>query len=220
MIISLRRNFVFIHVPKCAGESITDVLLKPVNGGALLVSKHAGIRSLAPVLGDEIQRFLVFAVVRNPFDQAVSFFEHLRKPAWMSRAQLEAQYPGSNGRIIPGWASDLACSVDFPGFAREVYGAHGDPAGRSHEWWFRDIADWVTRADGSLAVDRILRYENLAGDFARLSAELGLTGDLPHLNRSGRAAGASSYRGQYDTVARDLVETRFRASLELFGYQF
>lgn len=220
MIISLRRHCVFIHIPKCGGESITDVLVRPANGGALLVSKHAGYRRLAPVMGEEMGRFTVFAVVRNPFDQVVSFYEHLRKPAWMSRAEIEAQYPGSNGRLSPPWASALACSVEFPEFVREVYGARPAGAERPNEWWFRDQCSWLTGDDGSLAVHRLLRFESLAGDFARLSEELGLVGALPHLNASRREPGRDGYRSRFDAPTRDLIASRFRASLDRFGYEF
>ena len=138
----------------------------------------------------------------------------------MSRKEIEAQYPGSGGRISPRWACELACSVEFSEFVSQVYGAQPPGLTRPREWWFRDLASWLVRSDGSLAVNRLLRLETLAGDFARLKEDLGLTGALPHLNASRHEASPDDYRGRYDEPTRNLIAARFRRSLDLFGYRF
>jgi hypothetical protein len=91
MVIGFRRRFLFVHVPRCAGESITERLLDPANGGGQFLRKHSRYAEAEQVMADEIHRFIAFAVVRNPYDQAVSFYEHLRKPLYMDAAAAEAR---------------------------------------------------------------------------------------------------------------------------------
>ena len=93
MILGTRKRFLFVHIPKCAGESITALLLNPLNGGTEWLRKHSTYRDAAQTLGHELKTFTVFTVVRNPFAQVFSFYEHLRKPLWMTAEQIEAHYP-------------------------------------------------------------------------------------------------------------------------------
>lgn len=215
MIISFRKNFLFIHVPKCAGESMTELLLAPANGGGQFLPKHARYAAAERVLGDDIGRFRVFAVVRNPYDQVLSFYEHLRKPLLMDVAAIERQYPGSNGRLLPRWASELAMQVDFAAYVRQVYGGADGPAG-----WMQDCCAWLTDAAGRVAVTRVLRYERLTEDFAAIASDLGLEGELPWRNASRDVSTRRDYRERYDEPTRRIVETCFRPTLDRFGYAF
>jgi hypothetical protein len=94
MVIGTDRKFLFIHVPKCAGESITEVLLRPENGGRMFLGKHFTYLQAADALGESIHDLYSFAVVRNPYEQVLSFYEHLRKPLFVPAEELELQYPG------------------------------------------------------------------------------------------------------------------------------
>ena len=100
-------------MPKCVGESITQLILDPRNGGRPFLNKHSAYEAARSVLGSTADDLLAFSVVRSPFAQVLSFYEHLRKPLFVSREAPLAQYPGSNGRIAPYWASDLGCSSTF-----------------------------------------------------------------------------------------------------------
>lgn len=93
-----------------------ELLLDHANGGAPFLRKHSGYSEAERVMGGEIQRFTVFAVVRNPFDQVLSFYEHLRKPPRMAPEEIERQYPGTGGRLLPVWTSESGMRLEFPGF--------------------------------------------------------------------------------------------------------
>lgn len=220
MIIGFRKSFLFVHIPKCAGESIRELLIRPANAGALLLSKHARYVDAERLLGPDISRFTVFAVVRNPYEQVVSFYDHLRKPLSMSKAELEAQYPGSGGRLSPEWASELAMSCGFPEFVRRAYDDGAIERKLPHIHWMADLCSWLTDSNGSIAAGRVLRHERLASDFAALAAELGLEGRLPWRNASGPKWFRPHYRRRYDEPTRRIIERRFSRTLEHFGYEF
>jgi hypothetical protein len=217
MVIGYRRRFLFIHVPKCAGESIAAILRHEANGGARLGRKHATWSDAKAILGEDLASFTTLAAVRNPFDQVVSFYEHLRKPLVMDAAAIERQFPGSGGRITPVWASELAIGLDFPAWVRRVYASEGPEADRRI---FADLGRWIDGADGRIAVQRVLRFERLADDWADTARALGLQGDLPHENASMRDRGPYAYRVRYDAATRAIVERHFAATLAAFSYAF
>jgi len=59
MILGTRKRFLFVHIPKCAGESITALLLNPLNGGTEWLRKHSPYRDAAQTLGHEMKTFAV-----------------------------------------------------------------------------------------------------------------------------------------------------------------
>jgi hypothetical protein len=87
--------------------------------------------------------------------------------------------------------------------------------------WLRDLhvmrpqRDFV-REDGRLVADFVGRFENLAADFARVCARLGLTTLLPRKNVSHHGA----YAGYYDAWGRDFIARRYAGDIDEFGYTF
>lgn len=218
MIIGFKKKFLFLHIPKCAGDSIRELLLAPANGGAQFLRKHSLYSEAERVMGSEIKRFTVFAVVRNPFDQVLSFYKHLRKPLCIAPEEVERQYPGTGGRLLPVWASELAMRLDFADYVREVYSeAQGV---KPQSAWFGDLLSWLKSSDGNLAPTHILRFETLQKDFLNLAGELGLEGALPWRNASRSHVASADYRECYDSASRRVIETRFAPTLEHFGHSF
>jgi hypothetical protein len=218
MIIGFRKKFLFIHIPKCAGDSIRELLLDPANGGAQFLRKHSSYAQAEKVMGEEVKRFTAFAVVRNPFDQVLSFYEHLRKPLRLSPEEIEQQYPGTGGRLLPVWASEVAMRCEFSDFVQEVYTASTEI--RQQAAWFGDMMTWLKSSDGNLAPISIVRFESLQNGFSNLAHELGLLGEIPWRNASRPQVIRAGYRKYYDFTARSVIEAHFAATIQHFGYSF
>jgi Sulfotransferase family len=79
----------------------------------------------------------------------------------------------------------------------------------------------IYRLQGTVAVDRVLRYESLADELAAVWKELDLPGtpDLPHAKAGTRPRGPS-YRSYYDDHSRERVATLFQLPIEELGYEF
>lgn len=66
-------NYIFVHVPKTAGTSITNALLS----GTTVIRKkaHPTFAELIKLTGEQGDRF-AFAFVRNPWDRMFSFYNY------------------------------------------------------------------------------------------------------------------------------------------------
>ena len=74
---------------------------------------------------------------------------------------------------------------------------------------------FVTEGD-QLAVDFLMRFENLQQDFSTVCEKTGIPAGLPHVNQSQR----KSYQEYYSNKTRDLVYKLYRRDIELFGYEY
>ncbi len=199
--ISFQKCFLFIHIPKTAGNSIQSVLrdysedqlvaLRKEQDGIerfglrnpnYKIRKHSTLREYRDTLGDEqLRKLYRFTCVRNPWDRMVSYYF------------TPTQNPESWDR------------KKFRGIISKVV----------------SIADYLrlneNEEDPFANVDYIMRFENLADDFHTLCKQLKiLPAMLPQYNRSTRG----HYSRYYDDELREFVRTRFAAEIERFGYVF
>lgn len=200
--ISLDKNFLFIHIPKTGGNSIQNVLSKyskdekvvlsawgqdGINRFGLKsfmssnISKHSSINEYKENVKPEIYNSLFkFAVVRNPWDRAISFYfsPHRQKENW-------------NKDLFKGALSKL-----------------------------KPIRHYIVSSSKSILdeeVDLIIRYENLQEDFKKVCGVLNIQDEeLPHVNKSKRR----DYKDYYDAELIKLVENKFEEEIDLFRYKF
>jgi hypothetical protein len=82
----------------------------------------------------------------------------------------------------------------------------------------RPQTHWIKDFDGSLPLERIVRFENLADDMAGVLADLGFRDrTLPHLLKVDSGCG---FRAAYNDQLAELVAERYRDEIKLFGYKF
>ena len=211
MIINFQDSYLFVHIPKCAGESMKELLISDENKGVHFLGKHDYLRAALDVMGSKINDFTTFAVVRNPFSQVVSFYEHLRKPLYVPKAKLKKQYPAFQQALSPQKTAKLAMKLDFNSWVKEIYLNRE----KYHEW-HGDQLNWLTDKHNILRVDRVLKFESLNEDFAKLQEELGIKGKLPHKNQSKKL----NYQEYYNEETREIIEREFKPTLKLFDYNF
>ena len=199
--ISLKKRFLFVHIPKTAGNSIQTVLrdytedelvaLRPEQDGIerfglrnpnYKVKKHSTLAEYRDALGNEQFRSLYkFTCVRNPWDRMVSYyFTPTQSPETWDRKKFQ--------KII----SEALSVADY---------LRLDPG----------------KEDPFVNVDYIMRFENLPDDFPAVCQKLDIPAQpLPQYNRSTR----KHYSKYYDDDLRELVRARFAAEIERFDYRF
>lgn len=208
MLLSLEKNFIFIHVPKTAGSSFTDALkpwcVQPPRTQFRRLLSHLPVRErpgraylrqhdkaawVRHKLGRDFYEFkFKFATVRNPYDFALSYFHFLRKNR-KARRFGQAQ------------------SWDFHTFLRYME--------KKSRYVAVDQTSWLVDGSGKLIVDNLLRYELIDDDFRRVVTDLGLGQDvvLPKPQKIG-----ASKRHEYDETAQAMVERIFARDFERLGY--
>jgi hypothetical protein len=201
-------KFVFVHVPKCGGTTITRALIdsgiKLEFHGRATETQMVKYRSewlhhitadclrehLTPAVWEEYQ---TFAVVRNPWDLLVSYYFYHQKKF-----------------TDPNWKGTLPPNI----FA---------PTRTFREWFW--VSQLIPQCSYYICDDRankivkyIGRFERLDEDYFKIASTLGFTKvrPLPRLNASVHGG----YRTYYDRAMRKRVEDVFRDDIRLFNYKF
>jgi hypothetical protein len=207
MLVSYHKRFIFVHIFKTAGTSITGGLTKfcyrpgstrPANWKAFLstnwkkihrvpLKKHATAREIRSALDPGIfDSFFKFSFVRNPWDWQVSLYHYI------------LDHPENRGH---------AATKAMGSFREFVFS--------------REDSDFTQTGclvddSGRLLVDFVGKFEALEEDFGSVCRRIGISARLPHINKSER----SDYRGYYDAETRDLTARLYAEDIERFGYTF
>ena len=207
MLVSYHKKFLFVHIFKTAGTSITDSFARfcyrpgssrPSNWMALLstnwkkihrvpIKKHATALQIQAAMDREIfDSFFKFSFVRNPWDWQVSLYHYiLDRPK--NPGYEETKKMGSFRNFV---------------FSRENLS-------------FTQTSCLVDES-GNLLVDFVGKFENLDQDFQSICHKVDISASLPHINKSKR----TDYQDYYDAETRDLTARLYAEDIERFGYTF
>jgi hypothetical protein len=199
--ISFQKRFLFVHIPKTAGNSIQSILrdysedelvaLRGEQDGIerfglrnpkYKIKKHSTLVEYKAAIGEvQFGDLYKFTCVRNPWDRMVSYY--------FTPTQNMAAWDRKRFRKAIVKALSVADYLRLDKVEEDPFGN----------------------------VDYVMRFENLADDFRTVCGTLGISPTtLPRYNRSSR----EHYSKYYDDELRELVCARFAAEIERFGYIF
>ncbi len=213
MIISPGRAYIFVHIPKTGGTSLSAALEGRAMRGDILIGdtpkalrrrgrlkglrakgplwKHASLDDIEGVMPPEwMDRAFVFTIVRNPWDRLVSYYHWLRVQSF--------DHPAVRAAHGHGFADFLALPEMQASIRAFPYGRYFQAKGQDRCCLF-------------------IRLERFAEDAVPLWDHLGFQLALPHLNASARSADYAEY---YDAGTRRLVESLCGEDIDRFGYRF
>lgn len=207
MLKSERKKFIFVHIYKNAGSSITSALL-PFASSFFARNMCAISRKFGPVFSfdskpyrshiaaseivdkigyEKFRSYFSFAIVRNPWDWQVSLYNYMLRT------------PEHHQHLLVKNLRDFSSYVKW-----------------RCESEVRLQKDFICSRDGGLLVDFVGRYENLNNDFSEICGKIGVSATLPKLNVTKN----KPYSQYYDDESRELVERAFSQDIALFGYRF
>jgi len=203
MIVSDTTKVGFVHVPKCAGTSITQWLLETGKDFREISNKHWTPSHLPRQFREKYQWF---AVVRNPYERLVSHYNfHVRYYENRMKNSKLSQKPKYSQRY----------ELLKKGFDRWCL----DPyqiANREPHWYDYRWTPQVMWIDDHT---KVLKYENLAEDFEWVQQTLGDSRELPVLNSTKQDSRA--YREYFKTPeVRQMADYFFEPDCLAFGYRF
>ncbi len=214
MIISTGRAYVFVHIPKTGGTSLSlaleqralkdDILLgdtpqakkrrrhaKTLKARGRLL-KHSTLAEIEGVLPPEtLHAMFACTLVRNPWDRVVSYYHWLREQNFDHTAVALAKASDFEAFVL-----NPAMLQSFQQFPARAY---------------------MTAADGVERCQAYIRLEHFETDAQPLFDHLGFEVDLPHLNRSDRS---TDFRSCYSPQTAEAVAQACREDIRRFGYRF
>jgi hypothetical protein len=225
VIVNHSHKFIFVHVPKAAGTSVSELFSKfsaysdlEVGGtelGEALqhaykrrfgLTKHSTAEEIRAVVGDDVWRdYFSFAFVRDPYARAQSTFHFMKR--WHGNKEMKQL-------AFMDEHEDFRSFVMSETFAMQ----------KAHRLLWPQ-AKWLLDASGALAVDHVGRLESLDADIHHILAT------APGLVAVGAAPAAAPARNKsastdaalFELLSADPeVERRiydaYRIDFELFDY--
>ncbi|MET0071022.1 MAG: sulfotransferase family 2 domain-containing protein [Candidatus Thiodiazotropha sp.] len=217
MLLSVKYNFLFVHIAKTGGTSVRAALqslrwrdpwyypmlicsrLSHLSGHRLgsKFPRHSRIVAAREMLPEQFfEQLFKFAIVRNPWDLQVSSYHHIRRERPHLIAHIE----------------------DFDHFIRwkldpeRPYQYHVDTSIQSQ-------LDYLVDLQGKILVDFIGHYETLDRDFNEIIRRIGVKQlQLPHKRKA--TDRGKDYRSYYSDQLAALVGDYFRRDIEALGYSF
>lgn len=206
MLRSRKYNFIFIHIYKNAGTSITSALepfsdnwfnkrfgkfLRLVNI-SYFSSQPYPDHITASMLADKMGRqrfssYFSFAIVRNPWDWQVSLYNYMLKNVAHHQHELVKSFKSFDDYI------DWRCNEEI-----------------------RYQRDFIYSDNGEKLIDYVGRYERLEKDFQTICEKIGVAAQLPKLNISRSVP----YQNFYNEETIEMVRQAFYPDIKLFDYDY
>lgn len=221
MVISQEEKYIFIHIPKTAGTSITHSMLKEtgikpasikgVDGKNHDVITHSGALQLKQILGVHYDEFYSFTVVRNPWDRMVSLYNFKLQSAQQRLSGLRPQKPGTTRK---GDMKEIAYLSSL-GFERWVFEGQCDNHLYGESLTKLPQLCWLTDEQGRLIVNHVAKFENLDQELEILKQKFAMNFNGPTGNPSIHAPWSLYYNR--DTF--ECIKERFQVDIDEFGYE-
>jgi len=119
MVISGKYRIIFVHLRKTGGESISAAIASAADKKCGNLYKHMTASRIMEKFPKKWNKYYKFCFVRNPWDLAVSFYFHLRKPLYVDWKTLRKQYPRFRGKLNPKYACKMAMEEPFDSWVKK-----------------------------------------------------------------------------------------------------
>ena len=211
MIISPERGYIFVHIPKTGGTSLTLALEARAKADDIIIAdtpkgqrrkqrvakleapgrlwKHSRLSDIDGMEGLPEPAF-VFTLVRNPWDRMVSLYHWARQQSF-DHPMIHAAKKASFDEFVQDPGLQAALTQD-------------------------NAVHYMTDRSGTLRCDAFIRLEHIDTDLAPLEEHLGFKLELPHVNRSEHPRSAAIYTAE----TKALVTRLFADDIRRFGYSF
>ena len=234
MIISNSKSYIFVHIMKAAGTSVTSTLDQSLSWNDVIVGgtkygeqiqwpymkrfglhKHSQAREIKQVVGDDIwDEYFTFAFVRNPYTRAVSlytFIEKMIKSQGFKRHFRSIPFSSVKKSEVWSWPGTVAYlqSNNFSEFIRNKHYIEAPGA--------EPQANWIKDENGEILIDFVGKVENIQKDFQEILCKIGINiENVEKKNTSKKKKQLNDYFSSEDDY-RYLYEL-YKDDFETFGY--
>lgn len=209
MVYSKSKKFIYIHIAKTAGKSITDALAPYATNNIHyddfwvrfllarvqsvrclnLIRRHADLSDVESYLSaEEFKSCYKFTFIRNPYDRLVSQFLFQKQYSDANRHKMVAHWTFRDYIL---WMKPWMHKVNMCSFMKDK--------------------------SGKINMDFIGRLENFDADCKKLFERLEIENTVSHTNRTVKE---KTYHEFYDDELIEIVSNGFKEDLDRFGYTF
>jgi len=214
-VISHPHKTIFVHIPKCGGQSIESCFLEDLgldweSRAPLLLRPNKNPRNGPPRLAHLCAReyiqywyatpemfasYYTFALLRDPVDRALSIYNYLAPKRYGRRISFD--------RFLGTWLP-------------EQLGKAGRAETRGRKFYFvRPQVDFVLDANGEVMVQDLILLDRLADHYPRIAAKAGLRSPLGHQNKSTKTV----TRKDLTPAHHDAIREMYAADFDLIARQ-
>ena len=204
-IVDIPYKCTFIHIPKTAGNSVTDWLKEHANAKVTKRKQHAtvaevieGDHGLGPIndLGWK------FCIVRNPWDYMVSWYTFKVMLADMYVDMLTTN-------------TDLQKKHKLK-YNLELQKNEQKRLAQGFDWWVKQTRR-KPQSHWAKDCDYVMKLENINNDFLTVQKKLNCFEPLPHKNKT---TGRTNYKDYYTSELIDIVAEKYKVDIDKFNYTF
>jgi hypothetical protein len=184
------KSFIFIHVPKCAGSSVSNALY------GRKVPHFTGV-NYKKVYPEHFKSSFTFAFVRHPVDRLISCYKFLRTMGT------------SDVKVHKGYKYAQFGEKGFDVFVDYIF----KEGFSTQDIVLQPQSSFLCDHTGEVLVDEIFKYEIISEELSRLAKLLGRDLHLPAVNKSMSA-------GRIDLSLETLnkIYRLYESDFSLFGY--
>jgi hypothetical protein len=218
MIINHKYKFIFVHIPKAAGTTVTQHLsqfstyadqeiggtafgeaIQPAFSARFGLRKHSTAEQIRNVIGpDTWQDFFRFSISRNPFSRLQSIFAFLK------------HWPGAAPKVR---AQIETCNSFRDFLDSEIWESHSGP-----DRMFEPQVNWILQQkDSSILVNRTGKVEEFDTFFPEVCAYLGLRSINSRPQKANQSPAYEKFRGWTNSDVERII-ARYRMDFEVFEY--
>ena len=207
MIINNDKKYVFIHIPKTGGKTISYML----DDTEHTLANTRQVHNKFDMIENRItSQYFVFAFVRNPWDRLYSFYEFMRG------------YPKNKKNIF----YETHHIKDFFEYDFKTWLLH------KQSWcgWYKEEkndylciqreqqVNYLKNSVGTINISYIARFEDIENEYKTICSKLNIpVQPMEHLNKSVRK---KNYREAYDQEMIDFVYKYHSEDIKTFKYEF
>lgn len=243
MIICHSRKFIFVHLHKCAGTSLTDAL-KPflslddlvICGGQdatktsrtseslpTALRKHSTALQISEAVGKETwNSYFKFGFVRHPLDRLVSLYEFFNRvhrnnttPPGIAKRRILFSRKKPRTKYPDQWPWNWAGMQAFL-TTNDFSGFIRSDHLAKAQGAMPQVRSLTGRSE-NLLVDFVGKVENIVDDWRKVCVQLGIPQErLSHTNQSERQH--DDFRSYWKKEDLDFVLEKYAADFEVFSY--
>ena len=217
--VSKTKKFIYIHINKCAGTSITRFLksyLHYDSQSKIWPKSHATLQEIYDVMDiDEFNSFYKFATIRNPYDRLKSIYYYGLRVGGMLGTNnfdelVKEPYNQFNMSTFENFILNLPQNKKICESSKETFNT-----------MFLSITDYLS-VNGEIKVSRVIPFEYLNHDLKIIQKKLDLTDpnqkELPHLNKRSNKL-KNKYSSNYSNKMKKVVKEVYEQDFKNFNFE-